>query len=209
VKALVCLRDRGCERRRFLGGDDHRYRKRKKERKKEKKRPSRLLSHRRPRASFLIRQLVHRVSACPIRKWLTRHACFFSLNIHDMAQPQMVVQPPPDPVLQAVIDADFKSVNLKLGGPDGSLVLSGANSEEVDEENGLDFTGLNRVSKLLAANPNLRCPPPPTVVSQKLSQVINGTKEEGNVRLSLLCHVIAVRRLSFVPRPCSKPKSTG
>lgn len=99
-----------------------------------------------------------------------------------MAQPQ-IVQPPPDPVLQAVIDADFKPVNLKIGGPDNTFVLSGANSEEVDEENGLDFTRLNRLSKLLATNPNLRCPPPPGVVSQKLSQVINGTKEEGNVRL--------------------------
>ena len=99
-----------------------------------------------------------------------------------MAQPQMV-QPPPDPVFQEIIDADFKPVNLKLGGPDNTLVLSGANSEEVDEENGLDFTRLNKLSKLLATNANLRCPPPPTVVSQKLTQVINGTKEEGNVCL--------------------------
>lgn len=113
-----------------------------------------------------------------------------------MAQPQMIVQPPPDPVLQAVIDSDFKPVNLKLGGPDGVSVLSGANSEEVDEENGLDFARLNRLSKLLATNPNLRCPPPPTVVSQKLSQVINGTKEEGNVCLSLYCHVIATKYLN-------------
>lgn len=104
-----------------------------------------------------------------------------------MAQPQMV-QPLPDPVLQAVIDEDFKPVNLKLGGPDHSTVLSAANSEEVDEENDLDFTGLNKLAKLLAANPNLRCPPPPTVVSQKLSQVISGTKEEGNVCL-LYCNV--------------------
>lgn len=93
----------------------------------------------------------------------------------------MMVQPPPDPVLQAVIDADFKPVNLKLGGPDGTFVLSGANSEEVDEES--DFTRLNKLTKLLATNPNLRCPPPPTVVSQKLSQVINVTKDEGNVCL--------------------------
>lgn len=92
-----------------------------------------------------------------------------------------MMQPPPDPVLQAIIDADFKPVNLKLGGPDGNFVFSGTNSEEVDEEAGLDFARLNRLTKLLATNPNLRCPPPPTVVSQKLSQVINGTKEEGNV----------------------------
>lgn len=106
-----------------------------------------------------------------------------------MAQPQAIVQPPPDPVLQAIIDADFKPVNLKLGGPDGNFVLSGANSEEIDEENGLDFTRLNKLSKLLSTNPNLRCPPPPTVVSHKLSQVINGTKEEGNVCPSSFCCV--------------------
>jgi len=110
-----------------------------------------------------------------------------------MAQPQMIVQPPVDPVLQAVIDADFKPVNLKVGGPDNTLVLSGANSEEVDEENGLDFTRLNRISKLLLTNPNLRCPPPPTVVSQKLSQVINNTKEEGNV--CPFRHVITAKHL--------------
>src|SRR5882762_3080097 len=121
-----------------------------------------------------------------------------------MAQPQMMVQPPPDPVLQAVIDADFKPVNLKLSGADGNFVLSGANSEEVDEENGVDFTRLNKLTKLLATNPNLRCPPPPTVISQKLSQVINGTKEEGNVcvRSVLGCHPVDVKRLHTTFRPC-------
>jgi translocation protein SEC72 len=98
-----------------------------------------------------------------------------------MAQPQMMVQSLPDPLLQAVIDADFKPINLKLGGPDGNLVLSGGNSEEVDAENGLDFTRLNKLTKLLGTNPNLRCPPPPAVISQQLSQVINRAKEEGNV----------------------------
>ena len=184
---LVCLGDRGCEKA-VSSGDDHRYRREK----KEKKQTSSSLSDDRPRPPLLNPANSPRGPPCLIRKELTRRAChaYSSLNIHNMAQPQMIVQPPPDPVLQAVIDADFKQVNLKLGGPDGTFVLSGANSEEVDEENGLDFTRLNRLSKLLATNPNLRCPPPPTVISQKLSQVINGTKEEGNVRLSLLCHVI-------------------
>ena len=127
-----------------------------------------------------------------------------------MAQPQVVIQPPPDPVLQAIIDSDFKPVNLKLGGPDGSSVLCGANSEETDEEHGLDFTRLNRLTKLLSTNPNIRCPPPPTVISQKLSQVINGTKDEGNVCVSVLpCHVTEARRSIEIYRPCSKPKNTS
>ena len=121
-----------------------------------------------------------------------------------MAQPQMMVQPPPDPVLQAVIDADFKPVNLKLGGPDNTLVLSGANSEEVDDENDLDFTRLNRLSKLLSTNPNLRCPPPPSVVSQKLSQVINSTKEEGNV--CPFRHVITTKQLKQYLVPVQSQK---
>jgi len=185
VKTWVCLTDRGCERRWFLGGDDHRCGRKKR---KEKTNAPAHQDAADPGHPFLIRKAVHGVLSCLIRKWLTRREChaYPPLNIRDMAQPQ-IVQPPPDPVLQAVIDADFKPVNLKLGGPDGISVLSGANSEEVDEENGLDFTRLNRLSKLLSTNPNLRCPPPPNVVSQKLSQVINGTKEEGNVCLS--CHV--------------------
>lgn len=127
-----------------------------------------------------------------------------------MAQPQVMVQAPPDPLLQAVIDADFKPINLKLGGPDGNFVLSGGNSEEVDDENGLDFTRLNKLTKLLGTNPNLRCPPPPTVISQKLSQVINGTKEEGNVGVPILRrNVTNAKRLRSAFRPCSNSKSTS
>ncbi len=97
------------------------------------------------------------------------------------AQPPMMMAPPPDPVTQAVIDSDFHPVDIKFGPPDNYVVLSGANSQEKDPENNLDFTGLNRLTKLLVTNPNIRCPPPPNVVSQKLSTAINNTKEEGNV----------------------------
>lgn len=153
----------------------------KEKKKKKEKKNGQLTKRRQTSDTLLIRTTGSRGLACLIRKWLTRRECHACRHIHNMAQPQTIVQPPPDPVLQEVIDADFKSVNLKLGGPDNGLVLSGANSEEVDEENDLDFTRLNKLSKLLATNPSLRCPPPPGVVSQKLSQVINGTKEEGNV----------------------------
>lgn len=94
--------------------------------------------------------------------------------------------PPPDPIIQAAIDADFHPVDIKFGPPENFVVLSGVNSSEKDLENNLDFTGLNRLTKLLVTNPNIRCPPPPNVVSQKLSGAINNTKEEGNVRASLM-----------------------
>jgi len=50
----------------------------------------------------------------------------------------------------------------------------------------VDFVNTNRLSKLLAANPNLLCPPPSNVVSQKLSQMVTSTKDDGNVRVQNL-----------------------
>jgi len=94
--------------------------------------------------------------------------------------PQMLMQLPTDPIIQEAIDADFHPLNLKLGPPDNTVVLSAFNDQEIDAENDLDLTGLNRLTKLLVTNPNIRCPPPPNVVSQKLSAAINNTKEEGN-----------------------------
>jgi translocation protein SEC72 len=44
----------------------------------------------------------------------------------------------------------------------------------------MDYVQLNRLSKVLTANPKLPFPPPPNVVNQKLSQIVNQTKEEGN-----------------------------
>jgi translocation protein SEC72 len=85
-----------------------------------------------------------------------------------------------------VIDADFHPIDLKFVPPENFVVISGANSQEKDTENDLDFTSLNRLTKLFVTNPNIRCPPPPGVVSQKLSAAINNTKEEGNVRMRLV-----------------------
>jgi translocation protein SEC72 len=95
----------------------------------------------------------------------------------------MMMAPPPDPIIQAVIDADFHAVNIKFGPPDNTVVLSADTNQDKDAKNDLDFTGLNRLTKILVTNPNIRCPPPPNVVSQKLSGAINNTKEEGNVRM--------------------------
>jgi len=76
-------------------------------------------------------------------------------------------------------------------------VLSGANSSEKDLDNNLDFTGLNRLTKLLVTNPNIRCPPPPNVVSQKLSGAINNTKEEGNTLFKAKQYEKAIQRYTM------------
>lgn len=91
--------------------------------------------------------------------------------------------PPPDPTLQAVIEADFKPVkNLALGPPNDSIALCAGHAQEKCLECDVDYLNLNRMSKLLTNNPTLLCPPPPNVVSQKLTQIITQTKDEGNVR---------------------------
>lgn len=81
--------------------------------------------------------------------------------------------------MQAVIEADFRPVDLTLDSANVTA-LCAVHSREKCDECDIDYTQLNRLSKVLAANPTLHCPPPPNVVNQKLSQVINQTKEEGN-----------------------------
>jgi translocation protein SEC72 len=94
-------------------------------------------------------------------------------------QEQML--PRADPVMQAVIEADFRTVDLTLD-PTNVAALCGPHSREKCDECDVDYVQLNRLSKVLTANPKLPFPPPPNVVNQKLSQIVNQTKEEGNVR---------------------------
>lgn len=100
-----------------------------------------------------------------------------------MQRPQMMAPPQPDPVMQARIDAAFRPVDLAVGGPGHAFAFCNKHKVEKCDECNLDFTALNRISKILVTNPNLRCPPPPTVVQQKLSQAVTNTKDEGNVRI--------------------------
>lgn len=88
--------------------------------------------------------------------------------------------PQPDPVMQARIDADFKPVNIAVGGPSTAFAFCNTHKVEKCKQCNVDFTALNRVSKILVTNPTLRCPPPPTVVQQKLSQAVTNMKDEGN-----------------------------
>ncbi|THH32475.1 hypothetical protein EUX98_g1740 [Antrodiella citrinella] len=102
-------------------------------------------------------------------------------------QQQQQIMRPPDPVMQQLIEESFQPVDVVLGAPDNSSVLCAPHSLEKCAACDADYTALNRISRTLQMNPNLRCPPPPNIVSQKLSQAINTTKEEGNVRVSVFC----------------------
>lgn len=83
--------------------------------------------------------------------------------------------------MQAVIEASFVPVDLTLGAPENVSALCQTHSLEKCAECDVDFSALNRISKLLLMNPNLRCPPPPQMVTQQLSQAVTKMKDEGNV----------------------------
>ncbi|KIM44787.1 hypothetical protein M413DRAFT_442748, partial [Hebeloma cylindrosporum] len=93
--------------------------------------------------------------------------------------PQSPQSPTPDPALQALIDQDFVPSNLVLA-TEGTVALCADHKLEKCDPCNLDFAVTNRLSRLLVANPNLLCPPPSNIVSQKLSQAVQTTKEEGN-----------------------------
>lgn len=124
---------------------------------------------------------------------------------HPMQRPpQMMSAPQPDPVMQARIDADFRRVDLAVGGPGHAFAFCSKHKVEKCDECNLDFAALNRISKILVTNPNLRCPPPPNVVQQKLSQAVTNTKDEGNVRIeSDIAYTVA----HTVGRTSTKSKS--
>lgn len=100
-------------------------------------------------------------------------------------QPVKQALPAPDPVMQAVIEASFVPVDVALGPPENVSAICQAHSLEKCSECDVDYSSLNRISKLLLMNPNLRCPPPPQMVTQKLTQAVTAMKEEGNVSLPL------------------------
>ena len=104
-----------------------------------------------------------------------------------VAQPTMAIRPP-DPVMQAIIEDSFTPVDLALGPPDNVAVQCGPHKLEKCTDCDVDYSTLNRISKTLLLNPNLRCPPPPQIITQKISQAVTVTKEEGNVgQAPLIC----------------------
>lgn len=94
-------------------------------------------------------------------------------------QPQKM--PQPDARMQALIEASFQPVDVSLAPPDNVTAVCGPHSREKCADCDLDFAGMNRISRLLHLNPSFRCPPPAQVVTPKLAQAVNNTKEEGNV----------------------------
>lgn len=116
---------------------------------------------------------------------------------HGPQSPQTPGIPTPDPALQALIDQDFVPVPLVLA-TEGTTALCADHKLEKCDTCNVDFAITNRLSRLLVGNPTLLCPPPSNVVSQKLSQVVQSTKEEGNVRASCLKHLLpSLNPISF------------
>ncbi|RDX48134.1 hypothetical protein OH76DRAFT_1329777, partial [Lentinus brumalis] len=75
--------------------------------------------------------------------------------------------------------------------------LCGKHKLEKCDDCGVDYRNLNRLSRILVANPNLRCPPPPQVVSQNLSTAINNTKEQGNTLFKGGMHLQALQQYTM------------
>ncbi|KAG6872710.1 hypothetical protein C0992_009408 [Termitomyces sp. T32_za158] len=101
--------------------------------------------------------------------------------------------PTPDPALQALIDEDFRPVPLSLS-DDRNMAYCLKHRLEKCDACDVDFLNLNRLSTVLANNPNLLCPPPPNLVTQKLSQMVTSTKDEGNSLFKNGLHTAAVNR---------------
>lgn len=99
-------------------------------------------------------------------------------------QPAQIQVNTPDPAVVAAIDAQFKQVDLKLGGDIPNTVLCNPHGQEVCAECGTDFFLLNQTARVLAQFPKeMPVPPPPNVVHPQRSPLVQKAKEEGNVRI--------------------------
>ncbi|GBE86540.1 Translocation protein [Sparassis crispa] len=108
----------------------------------------------------------------------------------------MVIRPP-DPVMEALIEASISSVDIALGPPDNTTALCGKHSLEKCVECDADYVSLNRLSRILLAHSTLRCPPPPQIVTQKLTMAITNIKEEGNTLFKGGLHEKAIQRYTM------------
>lgn len=104
-------------------------------------------------------------------------------QMQQQQQQQQIANQQADPIMQQRIADSFVPVDLILADPNNCTARCGPHKEEKCKECGVDFIQLNRLSRVLAANPSLLCPPPPQISNQKLTAAINATKEEGNVCL--------------------------
>ncbi|KAF7371054.1 Translocation protein sec72 [Mycena sanguinolenta] len=115
---------------------------------------------------------------------------------HSHGPPQPAPQPSVDPALQALIDADFVPTQIALSA-DNSVALCVPHKLEKCADCGVDYVNLNRLSKILVGNPTLLCPPPPSVISQKLTQMVTQTKDEGNVLFKKGEHINAIKKYNM------------
>jgi len=121
--------------------------------------------------------------------------------------PQSPVMPTPDPALQALIDQDFIPVPIALSSDAHAALCARHRLEKCDPCN-VNFANTNRLAQLLVQNPNLLCPPPNNVVTQKLTQMVVSTKDDGNVRLS--SPPFPTTHLTIEIEPVqSRPRTTG
>ncbi|KAF8328452.1 uncharacterized protein EI90DRAFT_3065405 [Cantharellus anzutake] len=139
----------------------------------------------------------------PRRKQVPRHA-----HPNPQQQPQQSQQhpqaqqmqvSPPEPAVQAAIDAQFRPVNLKLGADDGkAIALCASHGREVCGDCGLDFTMLNQTSRVLQSLPSeMPVPPPPHVVHPQRSPLVQKAKEEGNQLFKRNKHEQAISKYGF------------
>jgi hypothetical protein len=98
---------------------------------------------------------------------------------------QRIMIPPPDPNVQALIEADFKPVDLSLTAPNDTRVVCGPHSLEKCDSCYVDFMELNRLTRALTQT-KFNVPPPPNIRDPNLVNIINRAKEEGNVHIYLL-----------------------
>src|SRR5258708_704181 len=103
------------------------------------------------------------------------------------SQAQQMQVNPPDPAVQAAIDAQFRPVKLKLGVDDGkSIAVCAPHGREVCEDCKLDFFAMNQTARVLQSLPSeMRVPPPPNIVHPQRTPLVQKAKEEGNVSIGV------------------------
>ncbi|KAI6044444.1 hypothetical protein EDC04DRAFT_2877736 [Pisolithus marmoratus] len=84
--------------------------------------------------------------------------------------------------MQARIEADFKPVDLAVGGPGHAFAFCQRHKVEKCDVCKLDFTALNRISKIFITNPNLR---------------FTNTKDEGNALYKVNKHKEALAKYNM------------
>jgi hypothetical protein len=95
-------------------------------------------------------------------------------------QQRMMQQQQPDPTIQAAIDASFLEVKFKLGQPNYSVLLCVDHDRQKCNDCKVDFTTVNELANRISslAGP---IPPPPSMPTNQIAQLVLKAKEEGNV----------------------------